>query len=112
MILVFVCKFAGYKSKLFGKLKGKAERVLEIGIGTGPNLSYYANDSDVEVFAMDPNKKMEKYARAAAVAAGLPLPNFKFVQAVCNVPFLLANDLYEHTYVDCIHPGWGGDSFR
>ncbi|KAM5567234.1 hypothetical protein ABKV19_015373 [Rosa sericea] len=75
-------EIAGYKSELFAKLKGKAEQVLEIGIGTGPNLRYYGADDGVRVFGVDPNKKMERYAQAAAVAAGLPLSNFEFIQAV------------------------------
>ena len=58
--------------------------MLEIGIGTGPNLKYYANGTDIEVFGIDPNMKMEKYATAAAVASRLPLTNFKFIHAVCN----------------------------
>lgn len=57
---------------------------MEIGIGTGPNLRYYAGNKDVQVFGVDPNKKMEKYARDAAVAAGLPVENFKFIQAVAE----------------------------
>lgn len=75
-------EIAGYKSQLFSNLKGKAQKVLEIGIGTGPNLKYYAGEADVQVFGMDPNRKMEKYAQAAAVDAGLPLSNFEFMQAV------------------------------
>lgn len=66
-------------------MKGKAERVLEIGIGTGPNLRYYGADDGVRVFGVDPNQKMERYAQAAAVAAGLPLSNFEFIQAVCDI---------------------------
>lgn len=89
----FFGKIAGYKSQLFSNLKGKAQKVLEIGIGTGPNLKYYAGGSDVRVFGVDPNRKMEKYAQAAAVAAGLPLENFEFIQAVrvlslCHCLFL------------------------
>lgn len=57
---------------------------MEIGIGTGPNLRFYAGDTDVQVFGVDPNKKMEKYARAAAVAAGLPVENFNFINAVAE----------------------------
>ncbi|KNA21732.1 hypothetical protein SOVF_040760 isoform B [Spinacia oleracea] len=72
---------AVYKSQLFDKLRGQAKEVLEIGIGTGPNLKYYASDASM-VFGIDPNKKMEKYARGAADAAGLSPENFKFVQAV------------------------------
>ncbi|KAA8529404.1 hypothetical protein F0562_033797 [Nyssa sinensis] len=41
-------------------------------------------DNGVRVFGTDPNRKMEKYARAAAVAAGLPPTNFKFIQAVAE----------------------------
>ena len=84
---VWFGKIAGYKSQLFSNLKGKARKVLEIGIGTGPNLKYYAGDADVQVFGVDPNGKMEKYARAAAVAAGLPLAKFEFIQAVRMLPW-------------------------
>lgn len=81
MLLLF-CKIAAYKSQLFTNLRGKAKKILEIGIGTGPNLKYYANDADVEVFGVDPNGKMERYAHEAAEAAGLLPANFKFIQAV------------------------------
>ncbi|KAG5062765.1 hypothetical protein JHK85_003948 [Glycine max] len=79
---VFPCKVAMYKSQIFGNLKGKGLRILEIGIGTGPNLSYYASGSGVEVVGIDPNPKMEKYARSSAASAGLPTSNFEFIQAV------------------------------
>ncbi|KAK4598567.1 hypothetical protein RGQ29_015852 [Quercus rubra] len=78
----YEAEIADYKSQLFSNLKGKAQKVLEIGIGTGPNLKYYAGEADVQVFGMDPNRKMEKYAQAAAEAAGLPLTNFEFLHAV------------------------------
>ncbi|XVE91514.1 hypothetical protein REPUB_Repub01dG0016400 [Reevesia pubescens] len=80
----YEAEIAGYKSQIFGKLRGKAKRVLEIGIGTGPNLEYYANGNEVQVFGVDPNKKMEKYARAAAAAVGLPPKNFQFIEAVAE----------------------------
>ena len=64
-------------------MRGKADKIVEIGIGTGPNLKYYASDSSVNVFGIDPNRKMEKYAQAAAETVGLPPSNFKFIQAVC-----------------------------
>ncbi|WVZ09973.1 hypothetical protein V8G54_014503 [Vigna mungo] len=76
------CKVATYKSQIFSNLKGKGQRILEIGIGTGPNLNYYASGSDVEVVGIDPNPQMEKYARSSASSAGLPPSNFKFIQAV------------------------------
>ncbi|XP_022724927.1 methyltransferase-like protein 7A isoform X2 [Durio zibethinus] len=70
----YEAEIAGYKSQLFEKLRGKAKRILEIGIGTGPNLEYYADNSEVQVFGVDPNKKMEKYARAAAAAVAEAVP--------------------------------------
>ena len=66
-------------------MRGKAQKILEIGIGTGPNLSYYAGNSDVQVVGIDPNQKMEKYAQSSAESAGLPLSNFEFIHAVCIV---------------------------
>ncbi|GAB4840034.1 hypothetical protein Ancab_020743 [Ancistrocladus abbreviatus] len=78
----YEAEIAEYKSQLFNKLRGSAKEVVELGIGTGPNLKYYAGDPGVRVLGFDPNKKMEKYARAAAEVAGLPQTNFKFMQAV------------------------------
>ncbi|BAT99222.1 hypothetical protein VIGAN_10062200 [Vigna angularis var. angularis] len=78
----YEAEVATYKSQIFSNLKGKGLRILEIGIGTGPNLSYYASGSDVEVVGIDPNPKMEKYARSSASSAGLPPSNFEFIQAV------------------------------
>ncbi|KDP41220.1 hypothetical protein JCGZ_15627 [Jatropha curcas] len=79
----YEAEIAAYKSDLFTNLRGKTKKVLEIGIGTGPNLKYYASDDDdLEVFGVDPNGKMEKYAQQAAEAAGVAPANFKFIQAV------------------------------
>ncbi|XP_052174103.1 uncharacterized protein LOC127789274 isoform X2 [Diospyros lotus] len=80
----YEAEIAGYKSQLFNNLRGKAETVLEIGIGTGPNIKYYASDGGVHIFGIDPNRKMEKYALKAAVDAGLQPTNFKFIQAVAE----------------------------
>lgn len=77
-------KIAGYKSELFANLRGKAERIVEIGVGTGPNLKYYADYPDILVYGVDPNRKMQRYAQAAAQDAGLPPSNFRFMQAVCT----------------------------
>ncbi|XP_028762017.1 methyltransferase-like protein 7A isoform X2 [Neltuma alba] len=76
---------ARYKAEIFSNLREKAHKILEIGIGTGPNLSYYASNSDVQVVGIDPNQKMEKYARSSAVSAGLPPSNFEFIHAVGEV---------------------------
>ncbi|ESW29598.1 hypothetical protein PHAVU_002G083300 [Phaseolus vulgaris] len=82
----YEAEVARYKSQIFSNLKGKKGlRILEIGIGTGPNLSYYAIGSDVEVVGIDPNPKMEKYARSSASSVGLPPSNFEFIQAVGEV---------------------------
>lgn len=82
----YEAEVAQYKSKIFGNLKEKkANKILEIGIGTGPNLSYYTSNTDVQVVGIDPNPEMEKYARSAAVSAGLPLSNFEFIHAVGEV---------------------------
>lgn len=78
----YEAEVAVYKTQLFTNLRGKAKKVLEIGIGTGPNLKYYANSADIQVYGVDPNTKMEKFAQESAVAAGLPLSNFEFIQAV------------------------------
>lgn len=82
----YEAEVARYKSQIFSNLKEKkANKILELGIGTGPNLSYYASDSDVHVVGIDPNPEMEKYARSAATSAGLPLSNFEFLHAVGEV---------------------------
>lgn len=95
-------KIAGYKSQLFANLAGKAANILEIGIGTGPNLKYYGN-SDVSVVGVDPNRKMEKYAQAAAQASGLLPTNFKFIHAVCLLHDLhLFNLCYDFINMACL----------
>ncbi|KAM3373737.1 thiol S-methyltransferase METTL7B isoform X1 [Capsicum galapagoense] len=78
----YEAEIEGYKSELFSNLRGQAKQILEIGIGTGPNLKYYASEGGTSVYGVDPNRKMEKYAQAAADAAGLPPSNFKFLHAV------------------------------
>lgn len=81
----YEAEIAGYKSQLFANLTGKAAKILEIGIGTGPNLKYYGNAaSGASVVGVDPNRKMEKYAHAAAEASGLLPTNFKFIRAVAE----------------------------
>ena len=80
---------AGYKNQLFKTVSGKAQDVLEIGIGTGPNIKYYANIPQIKLTGLDPNQSMEKYALAAASAVGLQDSQFKFVQGVMTLSFLL-----------------------
>ncbi|XP_015077598.1 methyltransferase-like protein 7B isoform X1 [Solanum pennellii] len=78
----YEAEIEAYKSELFANLRGQAKQILEIGIGTGPNLKYYASEGGTSVYGVDPNRKMEKYAQAAAETAGLPAANFKFLHAV------------------------------
>lgn len=75
-------EIAGYKEQLLNPLKGEAKTVLELGIGTGSNLKYYASGRNVSVVGVDPNKHMEKYAQAAAADSGLPKSQFKFIHGV------------------------------
>ncbi|MCO5551925.1 hypothetical protein L7F22_005432 [Adiantum nelumboides] len=70
------------KLQLFSSLDNKALDVLELGVGTGPNLKYYPKGPELRVIGVDPNQHMEKYARAAASAAGLRDSQFSFVHAV------------------------------
>ncbi|XP_076890371.1 uncharacterized protein LOC143541422 [Bidens hawaiensis] len=78
----YEAEIAGYKSQLFANLTEKNANILEIGIGTGPNLKYYG--ASASVVGVDPNRKMEKYAKAAAEASGLPETKFKFIHAVAE----------------------------
>ncbi|XAR53279.1 hypothetical protein NMG60_11021764 [Bertholletia excelsa] len=96
----YEAKVTKYKSQLFTNLRGTVETVLEIGIGTGPNLKYYANGSSVYVFGIDPNQKMEKYAHTAAAAAGLPPTNFTFKQVVAEA--LPVNDASVNVVVETL----------
>ncbi|KAJ6811757.1 methyltransferase-like protein 7A [Iris pallida] len=78
-------EIGSYKKELFNRLPVKARRVVELGVGTGPNFKYYAGAAaaaGMGVIGVDPNKQMEKYARAAAADAGLPPMNFTFTRGV------------------------------
>uniref|UniRef100_M4CJK4 DNA (cytosine-5-)-methyltransferase n=1 Tax=Brassica campestris TaxID=3711 RepID=M4CJK4_BRACM len=79
----FCSKIENFKNKVFDELTTKDEKVLEIGIGTGPNMRYFAaRNVNVTLLGLDPNPKMKKYARKAAVRAGLNPKNFRFMQGV------------------------------
>ncbi|XP_042381765.1 methyltransferase-like protein 7A isoform X2 [Zingiber officinale] len=73
---------AVYKKKLFTQLSGEVCKVLELGVGTGPNFRYYAGAAGRYIVGVDPNKQMEKYARASAEAVGLQSTRFSFVKGV------------------------------
>ncbi|VAI49392.1 unnamed protein product [Triticum turgidum subsp. durum] len=77
-------QIAQYKSNLFSQLSVAGENILELGVGTGPNLKYYASADGVNVTGVDPNMYMEEYSRAAANSAGLPQSNFTFRRGVAE----------------------------
>eukprot|EP00897_Mesotaenium_endlicherianum_P000833 jgi/Mesen1/10750/ME000903S10085 len=54
--------------------------ILELGLGTGPNLRFYGALPGVRVTGVDPNSAMEPYARGAALAAGLQPSQLSFLQ--------------------------------
>uniref|UniRef100_A0A7S3QX43 Methyltransferase type 11 domain-containing protein n=1 Tax=Dunaliella tertiolecta TaxID=3047 RepID=A0A7S3QX43_DUNTE len=74
-----------WKADLFSKLvQGRpTQRILEVGVGTGPNFKYLAaahkeqhglgqqEVQGLEVVGCDPNTAMQPYAKQAAVDAGL-----------------------------------------
>jgi len=92
VLLFFFCQISDYKMKLFDNLVGKAEKVLEIGIGTGPNFKYYTAIPNIYIIGVDPNAKMESYARKSATEAGLKPEEFTFVHAV-NFVILIRYDI-------------------
>lgn len=53
-----------FKQELFANVK-KGDRVLEIGVGSGPNLGFYGDRASV-VLAVEPNRSFDIYARSAA----------------------------------------------
>eukprot|EP00249_Psilotum_nudum_P017120 c26171_g1_i2 orf=128-976(+) len=75
---------ADYKAQLFNHLDDKVEKILEVGIGTGPNIKFYARRPGVSIVGVDPNTHMEKYARAAASSVGLKTTQFEFLQGRCR----------------------------
>ncbi|CAA7396246.1 unnamed protein product [Spirodela intermedia] len=79
----YEAEVAGYKTQIFSHLRGEGNKILELGVGTGPNIKYYANAAGV-VVGVDPNERMEKYARVTAADAGLPSDQFTFVQGVAE----------------------------
>uniref|UniRef100_A0A453PK90 Methyltransferase type 11 domain-containing protein n=2 Tax=Aegilops tauschii subsp. strangulata TaxID=200361 RepID=A0A453PK90_AEGTS len=78
----YEAEIAQYKSNLFSQLSVAGKNILELGVGTGPNLKYYASADGVNVIGVDPNIYMEEYSRAAATSAGLPSSNFTFRRGV------------------------------
>eukprot|EP00242_Pyramimonas_sp_CCMP2087_P012689 CAMPEP_0198199928 /NCGR_PEP_ID=MMETSP1445-20131203/3035_1 /TAXON_ID=36898 /ORGANISM="Pyramimonas sp., Strain CCMP2087" /LENGTH=334 /DNA_ID=CAMNT_0043869839 /DNA_START=195 /DNA_END=1199 /DNA_ORIENTATION=+ len=59
------------KQALFGMLDPGIEDVLELGLGTGPNLKYYPKG--ISVVGVEPNAYMNQYALEKAEACGVNL---------------------------------------
>ncbi len=87
--------------KAIGTLRAKViplarGRVLELGVGAGPNLALYDPDKVEAVIAVDPSEELRKRARAAArprglsvtilrgAAEALPFDDAEFDTVVCT----------------------------
>ncbi|KAF8073250.1 METTL7A [Scenedesmus sp. PABB004] len=56
--------------------------VLELGVGSGANLPYYARRKGLRLTGLDPNPAMQPYLQATAAAQGLPADALTYVQGV------------------------------
>lgn len=62
--------------RLFAALDGVREpAVAEVGMGSFPNALYYKNREGLDIIGVDPNDRMEGYARDGAARAGLLAKN-------------------------------------
>lgn len=92
-------KFSSWREEFWKRVHG--QRVLEVGVGTGKNMTYYP--ADVEVIALDLSPRMLEQARKRAAnenvsvdltegdAQELPFPDDSFDAAIatfvfCSVP--------------------------
>ncbi|KAL0664587.1 hypothetical protein Bca4012_101425 [Brassica carinata] len=83
-----------FKNKVFDELTTKDEKVLEIGIGTGPNMRYFAaRNVNVTLLGLDPNPKMKKYARKAAVGEAIPLEDGSVDAVVATLVLCTVSDV-------------------
>jgi ubiquinone/menaquinone biosynthesis C-methylase UbiE len=78
-----VGKMAGYKKQLFDHLDDNVRSIVEVGVGTGPNLKFYGGRPHIEkVIGVDPNERMARFAEQAALDVGLAPSQFKFLHGV------------------------------
>ena len=70
--------------KLFASLEGVPEAtVAEVGMGSFPNAIYYKKMEGLDIIGIDPNDRMEGYARDSAARAGIvPRDNLRIVHGV------------------------------
>ena len=78
---------APYKDVLFSILPRDTPelQILELGIGTGPNLRYYARPG-VHVTSVDPNPAMRPFALASASRALIDPHQLAFLDGVRFIP--------------------------
>ncbi|KAK9834760.1 hypothetical protein WJX74_009653 [Apatococcus lobatus] len=82
-------QIAPIKHELFDKAfqQGPVRDVVEVGMGTGPNLKYLAADTQQglrSVIGVDPNPAMDRYAQRAAKHAGLSSDQLQLRQGVAE----------------------------
>lgn len=58
--------------------------VLEVGIGSGANLPYYASRKDIQLAAVDPNPEMLHYLKATCEEVGFPVEQVSWQQGVAE----------------------------
>ena len=90
----YEASIAPVKRRLFAQLiedlratapAGAPPRLLEMGIGTGPNLPYYASsallaENGLHIIGVDRNPFMLPHLRSAAAAAGWPAERLEWVE--------------------------------
>lgn len=92
-------KFSSWRERLWSRLQGG--RVLEVGVGTGKNISYYPENAEMTAIDLSPGMLDQARKKAAdrgasvelleADAQALPFPDASFDAAVatfvfCSVP--------------------------
>jgi hypothetical protein len=102
--------------RLFGQLlgPGTVNQLLEVGVGTGPNLAFYSQFASsavqqpgIQITGLDPNTSMQQYAELSAQEAGLQ-DSFTFVQGSAEqLPFDDASfDAAVLTLVSALYVAW------
>jgi len=66
------------------KADARPQTVVELGIGTAPNLKYYPTDQDINIVGVDPNAAMAPFAYDTASRLGYPENNFSVVEGVAE----------------------------
>jgi len=74
----------GLFQKLFASLDNREENVVvEVGMGSFPNALYYKLTKGLDIIGVDPNDRMEGYAKDSAARAGLiPKDNLRIIHGV------------------------------